>query len=448
MYSFGDGFLASLLATALEGVVVYDAAGRIVYINNSALQMLRYSRSEVVGKSGEEIELTMLREDGSPCPPDDHPGLVTLRTGEPCRGVVLGLQRGEDPHVVWVSVNTARVDDPAHPGSSVFAVFTDITAVIESMRRLSETEAQLLTVLQAIPDLVWAKDLRGRYLACNPEFEKFFGAPASEIIGKSDADFVDASQAKFFRDRDAEAIRADGPQKNEEFVTYASDGRRVLLETIKTPMRDAAGRIVGVLGIGRNITAHRAAEERLENAVVSLETLTVQLQALARTDALTGLANRRALDDAIEAELRRCRRFGTPAAVLMIDVDHFKAINDTRGHEVGDHALIALAHVLAAAARETDVVARFGGEEFEPVLPATPNAGGMEMAERLRRSVEKMTVPSDGDSFGFTISIGVSVLSAADEDASVPIARADEAMYRAKMLGRNRVFGEPASATA
>jgi diguanylate cyclase (GGDEF)-like protein len=94
------------------------------------------------------------------------------------------------------------------------------------------------------------------------------------------------------------------------------------------------------------------------------------------------------------------------------------------------------------------VVARFGGEEFVTVLAATTYAGGMEMAERLRRSVEKMTVPSDGGSFGFTISIGVTVLSAADEDASVPIARADEAMYRAKMLGRNRVFGEPASATA
>lgn len=115
-------------------------------------------------------------------------------------------------------------------------------------------EAQLRTLVQAMPDLVWLKDPGGVYLACNPAFERFFGAREADIVGRTDYDFVPRDLADFFRQKDLEAIAAGGPRVNEEWITLADTGARVLLETLKTPMLDRSGALVGVLGIGRDIT--------------------------------------------------------------------------------------------------------------------------------------------------------------------------------------------------
>jgi PAS domain S-box-containing protein len=119
---------------------------------------------------------------------------------------------------------------------------------------VASREAQLRTLLHAIPDMVWLKDPGGVYLACNPAFERFFGAREAEILGRTDYDFVSKDEADFFRQKDREAMAAGGPRVNEEWVTLADGGARVLLETLKTPMLDQSGRFVGVLGIARDIT--------------------------------------------------------------------------------------------------------------------------------------------------------------------------------------------------
>ncbi|MBV5273930.1 MAG: PAS domain-containing protein, partial [Lamprocystis purpurea] len=121
----------------------------------------------------------------------------------------------------------------------------------------------LQTILRAIPDLIWLKDLNGVYLACNPTFERFFGAAEARIIGRTDYDFVDRELADFFRTHDVQALAAGGPTVNTEWLTFAADGYRGLFETIKTPLRDAAGELIGVLGIARDITKLREAQEAL-----------------------------------------------------------------------------------------------------------------------------------------------------------------------------------------
>ncbi len=287
--------------------------------------------------------------------------------------------------------------------------------------------------------MVWVKDLTGVYLDCNPEFERFFGATVAEISGKTDYDFVGRLQADAFRENDAAALASDTPCMNEEFVNYASDGHGVLLETIKTPMRDAAGNVTGVLGIARNITARRDVEDQLRQAVAKLELLKDEFRELARTDALTGLANRRAFDEAMKTEFLRCQRLRGQAALLMIDIDHFKEINDAYGHDAGDRALVALAATLKSMARATDLPARFGGEEFVVVLPGTALVGGLEMAERMRLAIAQIGNVVLSQPFTFTVSIGVTSFLPEDRDWSEAVARADRAMYRAKALGRNRV---------
>ncbi len=126
---------------------------------------------------------------------------------------------------------------------------------------LMRNQAHLRTLIQTIPDLVWLKDPEGVYLSCNAKFERFFGAGESEIRGKTDYDFVDKDLADFFRENDQAAMQAGGPVLNEEEVTYADDGHNELLETIKTPMFDSDGKLIGVLGIARDITARRRTEE-------------------------------------------------------------------------------------------------------------------------------------------------------------------------------------------
>ena len=132
---------------------------------------------------------------------------------------------------------------------------------------LASREAQLHTLIHTIPDLVWLKDPDGVYLACNHAFERLFGAKEADILGKTDYDFVPKELADFFRQKDREAVKAGGPRMNEEWVTLADTGERLLLDTLKTPMWDATGALVGVLGIGRDITtrdSHIRERARLE----------------------------------------------------------------------------------------------------------------------------------------------------------------------------------------
>ncbi len=138
---------------------------------------------------------------------------------------------------------------------------------------LSQERAHLRTLLQTLPDLVWLKDENGIYLACNARFERFFGASEAQILGKTDYDFVDEELADFFREHDRKAMAVGGPSVNEERISFADDGHEELLETIKTPMYDQEGLLIGVLGIGRDITQRKQAEDELRHHREHLEEL-------------------------------------------------------------------------------------------------------------------------------------------------------------------------------
>lgn len=183
-------------------------------------------------------------------------------------------------------------------------------------------------------------------------------------------------------------------------------------------------------------------EDRVLQRTLELLQANQKLEKLATTDPLTGIANRRKMTDQISHELERARRFHHPLSVLMIDIDHFKRINDTYGHEVGDKAIVATAKQLTESMRGVDFVARFGGEEFVLLMPETHVEVAMHAAERLRATISAMSVPAeDGAAVALTISVGVSFadpMGAPDTPSSL-LVRADKALYRAKREGRNRV---------
>ena len=164
-----------------------------------------------------------------------------------------------------------------------------------------------------------------------------------------------------------------------------------------------------------------------------------EVRALALHDGLTGAHNRHHLLEFLEREVARCRRHGRPLSVLLLDVDHFKRVNDERGHLAGDEVLRGLARLVAPLARREDCFARYGGEEFVLVLPETALEGARLLAERIRRRVEEEELRHDGRPLRVTVSGGVAELSPGMEGPAALLAAADALLYRAKAEGRNRI---------
>ncbi len=194
-----------------------------------------------------------------------------------------------------------------------------------------------------------------------------------------------------------------------------------------------------------------------EALVVQLARVNAELEQRSRTDGLTGLANRMAAEDGLRALMRAVRRYHAPAAVLMLDIDHFKRVNDRHGHAAGDAVIRALAQMLREASREVDLPGRYGGEEFVIGLAHTDLAGAVQFAERLRLRIAESQVKApapegaargDGPLIAYTVSIGVAEMRATDDGIEDSLRRADAALYRAKQTGRNRVEAETPEASA
>lgn len=200
----------------------------------------------------------------------------------------------------------------------------------------------------------------------------------------------------------------------------------------------ALGGLYSVLMLWVAFRIHDTAGEALELRHRN-EELIATLERQARLDTLTGVANRRQFLETGNAEIRRASRFVHPLALLMIDIDHFKRINDSCGHLVGDRVIKAVADACVLVLRECDCLGRLGGEEFAVVLPEADMAAALRAAERLRETVAALPLSHGGQPLSVTVSIGVTVLEAAGEPLSSLLHRADTAMYRAKNAGRNRV---------
>ena len=223
------------------------------------------------------------------------------------------------------------------------------------------------------------------------------------------------------------------------------------------PMRrgdDVHARVSGVVSVARRDHPFSTAERELfhylaEQAAVSIENVglheTVERQAV--TDELTGLFNRRRFQEAMATEVERSKRFGQPVGLVLLDLDDFKAVNDTYGHQQGDLVLREVARVLRETSREIDEPARYGGEELAVVLPGTDLEGAYNLAERVRAGIEELALPLlDGDgALRVTASFGVATLPGSADDMRELVAAADEALYRAKRAGKNRTVRAEAS---
>jgi len=466
--------------------------------------------------------------------------------------------------------------------------FEDVTINESARKALNQETGFRNSVIKSLPDLIWMKDPDGIFLACNKRFEDFYGAQESDILGKSDYDFVDASVANSSREYDRKAVLNGAPSVNEEWVTFASDGHSELLETTRTPIFDDAGLLVGVLGIGHDITQRKRAETFDENHASVLEMIATgrpapeiydaialmyearhkgmkcsmlelhdgvlshggapslpqayceglhglkngpevgscgtstytgnrvlvediatdpkwaqlkdlalahnlrccwsepiksslgevlgafgmyydhpalpdeeessdlrsaarlagivmerdqaqkRIRELAYTDELTGLSSRASFSQKLKEIKRICDRYERRFGLLYIDLDDFKSVNDSLGHDAGDKLLKEVASRLLNVGRNTDHVARLGGDEFCIIVGDVEDE--YTTARVAQRCLEEISRPIDLLTRKVTpsCSIGVAHYPEDGKDISALLKAADTSLYAAKENGKNQ----------
>lgn len=255
VWSAAEHRLRTLLDNLPSGVVAADAqTNQIVFANPWACQMLGYSQDDLLGMK----VMALHPADALPLVQADFQQMLP---GTAKAAMAIPVRR-KDGSIFMAIIE--RVPLSLDGKLSVLGVFTDITERHRTEQALQTSELHLRTLVDTIPDLIWLKAANGVYLSCNPAFERFFGATEAAIVGKTDHDFVPEALADFFREKDLVAMAAQRPIVNEEWITFASDGHRALMETTKVPMTSPNGELLGVLGISHDITGRHTAAAALE----------------------------------------------------------------------------------------------------------------------------------------------------------------------------------------
>lgn len=296
-------------------------------------------------------------------------------------------------------------------------------------------DALFRTLMDNISDGVYLLNTERRIQYWNRSAERITGYAAEEVLGKCCADdilvHVDEDGENLCKSRcPVSKTLEDGHEHTERLYLHHKEGHRVPVQVSVAPIRNEKGAIIGGLESFYD-------NSEMMGALQEIEELT-QLSLLCP---LTGVGNRRYTEQILVQRLDEAKRNGTRCAVMMIDVDHFKHINDAYGHHIGDITLKMVARTLAGAMRSYDFLGRWGGEEFLVVLPKVKRPSLEHMADRLRKLVEKSSREVSENKLSVTVSVGAALSRAADTVASV-VKRADKLMYQSKTEGRNRVTCE------
>ncbi len=408
--------LQAAVEQSFDAVVITTAelerpGPEIVYANPAFLSMTGYSLEEVLGESprlfqGEATSrstLDRLR--------------AALAVGEPFSARTVIYRKDGTPYDVEWSISPVR--DEAGTVTHFVSVQRDISV---EMREL-ERRQMLVYALDASSDNVVITDRDNHILDVNRAFEEHTGYDREEVRGKNPRILQSGMHDRSFYQRLWDTLER-GDVFRDTFIDKQKNGQLLHIEETITPVRDEHGELTGYVSIGKDITDRVHAEDELKR--------------LATTDMLTGLINRMHFEQILAHEHERLRRYGHPAALIMIDIDRFKQINDRFGHPCGDAVLTRFARLLSEHVRTTDSFARWGGEEFMLIAPDTDERAAKALAEKLRCLVHDAEFPQIGH---VTASFGVVGLTP-DSTPEQSVHVVDQRLYAAKQLGRDCVVGE------
>lgn len=417
-------------------VSITDARGKITYVNEKFCQISGYTREELLGQNHRIINSGV------------HPKMffrsmwATISSGNVWQGEV--CNRSKSGKEYWVYSTVVPFLNNLDMPFQYISVRTDITAikqaelvlmrgkqeleelVHERTAELEEREEVLQSITRAAQDAVMMMDNEGNVTHWNPAAETLFGYTQLEALGCNLHDLIapvryhDAHRAGFAKFMKSGA----GPLVG---AVTEVDAKRKNGAEFPAEISLASVQVRGnwhAVAIVRDITGRKQAEENLK--------------LLASTDTLTGAYNRRKFNEVLQVELARAKRYGTSFSVLIFDVDHFKRINDVYGHQVGDQVLLKIALLVTGNIRQTDIFARWGGEEFVVLAAHCDTECPSAFADKLRKLIEQYAFDQVGR---VTCSFGVTVYRHGDAEESL-LKRVDDYLYRAKEAGRNCVVFE------
>jgi len=406
------------------GIVISNKT-RIIYVNSMYEKIVGRSKDKIISVGWESYTH-----------PDDLDNdlnqLKALKAGEIESYSITKRYLKPNGSIVWVDLIIARLKAENQLEGTDLCMIQDITEIKKAEENLKKSETSykdlyyefqkkerlLVSLLDSIPDLIFYKDLEGRYLGGNRAFEKMVGLDMDKIIGRTDYDLFDKQGAEHFMETDTKTLGQKDQIRIEEVGTYP-DGTKVMLETLKTMYYSPEGKALGLIGISRDVTERNEKEK--------------EIVYLNYHDILTGLYNRTYFDKEIK---RLDTKDKLPISFIVGDINGLKIINDAFGHEQGDKLLVETGKMLSGCCREGDIIARTGGDEFCILLPKTDNNSAKEIFHHIEKSSEEYSAKADKDGYFTSISLGYATKKTVEESFESVYKEAEENMYRRKLLER------------
>ncbi len=410
---------SAAMEASMDGIAIYNREGQYVYVNKAYALINGYDHpGDLIGKTYkiayEDHEVARMEQvcDSS------------LQKSGRWRGELIAKRKNGSAYFQEASVTQQK------DGSRV-CIIRDVTWRKRSQERLRRSERFLNMIFDSIRDPFCIFDSEFRIIRANEAYGKLKNKAVSELIGRKCHEVLENSNQVCEGCVVKKSLHSGDPCSKETQLML-QDGSTVWTETFTYPIIDEEEHATYVIEYTRDSTERKKSEEEKR-------CLIERLQYLSRTDSLTGLMNRRALTDSLLFEGDRAMRYRSELSVILCDIDNFKEINDTYGHDIGDRALQTVSATLKTLLRKTDIFGRYGGDEFLLILPETSVQGAENLADKLLAIVRETGLSAGDIEIRLSLSIGVAGLEAGDENVNLLIKRADSAMYASKQGGRNRV---------
>jgi diguanylate cyclase (GGDEF)-like protein/PAS domain S-box-containing protein len=417
-----DEFLSSIFEThGPEGVVscfkflfgAFEISrdGIVIAANDAFLSLTQYSRSELYGMR----VLDLIAED------ERESMLLRFAKGDTDQYELKLFLKNEITIDVLVSPRIFYVRGEIYR----LAEFIDNSVQKKIVDDLKKSEEKFHAVFEQAAVGIARVSPTGVFLEANEKLCEILGYRKSELMGKTFQEFTHPDELASGLEFVQNLLEGERESFSTEKRYIGRHGQTVWASLTVSLIRSADGAPKYFVAVLSDIGARKEMEQELINR--------------ATHDSLTGLLNRTELAKALEKEAARAGRYSRPFSLLMLDIDHFKLVNDDCGHQVGDRVLVELAGILEEAIRTADFVGRFGGEEFLLILPELNHEKALELAERIRKQVESHTIITQDQVIKISISIGVSTYPEHGNDVDALVKASDDAMYKAKANGRNQV---------
>jgi diguanylate cyclase (GGDEF)-like protein/PAS domain S-box-containing protein len=389
------------------------AEGRYTDVNNAFERVLGYSQAEVIGHTSFDLNLWVDN--------DTRPNILReIQAHGRVENLEIRIRRksGEVfPALIFITPITL------HDTPCLLTMMMDITERKHVEEQLRETGDTLQTIIYSSPLAILTLDAEDRVTMWNPAAEAMFGWSDKQILGQANPTVPTTKTKEYEALR--QATLSGMAFSNLDTLRLKKDGTQFPVSLSVAPLRGQQSQVIGRMHVIADITERKKLQEELRQQ--------------ATTDELTRISNRRHFMELAQSEIKRAVRFKRPPAIALIDIDHFKQINDTFGHAAGDQALVAFTKICQNLIREIDVFARFGGDEFVLLLPETNQEQAYKVVERIRLALATQPIVLDGKPVAFTISAGIASLCGDQESIDTILSQADQALYRAKETGRNNV---------